>query len=1551
MILNYSKENGININDFFTKQKLPTDINEDEFNTFKQLMKETGDSAYVIAEQLDNKVNPAIVDYANTTEVSNMSMKGLIKHTKTANKSIGTLGIASKATAIGVGILNSVLSSSIAFLAGLVINGVINFFDKLHESQEELIKSANEAKTVINELNESLKTNQKFVNTSSQRYAELAQGVNQFTGENLSLNTEEYEEFLDLSNQLAEVFPSLARNYTENGDAIIQLTGGVDTIVSSLNNLVKVQQELANQEIIKNLPKIYESYGNNVDIYKGEIEELYSKIDDIPKHLETILQSPNTYHITDHANMGEYDSALNSIDANYTSTTKMDEMGYGGFVTYNFDVDELQEQATAISNEYKKAISDLELKIQQENQELQNYFFAFLSTNWNYSQMSTSMQSAVQSVVNTIDWTNVIYNGELISSWEQAEEYITSNIINILNNTSEKTKQAFSNLLSIDRSTLSTADFISQYHSLINQIIEEANMSDEEAIDFRVRFNYIIEDDVEALNKARKKISLTRTNTEVLKEKDEWLKTLSPSDLELFLTLTVDKETSLDGLKSALEDAREIVDKYTKVDISSTIESLGNLQSIYQTLHSAVQEYNETQGLSLDTVTALLQLDDRYLSTLINEDGQLKLNTESFNALTQAKLYDLEVDTITNTLSLIESLKTENDALVALKENTINLAGAKWEDVEATIEQARATLLLKQAEGEDVANRLEALDMIEQSAENKEKIFDTAKNTLVTSTNAFYKVTTPSSNSKKDNVFDWIANSITNVEREIDNLNDKLANASLADKLAIYDQLTEANKKLISSTKSAASAYEKEWNKQSSKISPAYKTQIMSGSTFKLENFSNETTYNNITNAQKAYEQWQSMLQSYNNALQQQEDNDEAKIGTLLEIANLKLEILGLEDSEGLSAKDRNAILEKEKLLKKEILDYNLLLATSEEERIRLQMEYNKYLKDNDEQQYDNTKSERNNEISYHDTKIQDVQNRIALKELQGGHGSQKDYEIMNYHLGEQKALEQANYDAAYLARKGFKYGSDKWNEYNDQMQEAQNNINACTQAQIENNRAILLLPVKEIEEENEKLEEQLGTWEKYKSKVENAIGYATNLVQEQIDILNESKETISDYWDEKIKAVQDEKDAFTESNDELQRQIDLENAKYNLEKAMRNKTVRVYRKGEGFVYESDAEAVRNAQQDLDQKNYDITVSNFDKTIDSLNEQKENAIKPIDEQIKSWTKYAENIDKVINSYENLISMQDFFEVFGNDALSSVLSMDTGILDTFQTKLNEAKLETDTIQAKIDANQLTIQAIQKEAEGALTTASQVELARKNIKDLITNNEEEIQAIDERKIKTTDWSNSWTTANSLLSSSMGYLDSTHSTLKDSEALILDERKKKLEEFKDAAVNLYKEIAMQLNNSTSSFKSLESILANAKNTYQEILDYHSKAEGKGLSSANIVFDDLPKYHNGGIVKSSNKLPENLIALTDENLKPNETIAKLLNGEVVLNNKQMGNMFDNIIRTYPSSTPLNKRENSLTNISIGDVNVYNPDNTDMIVDEIVKELPLKVIQKLHSK
>lgn len=63
--------------------------------------------------------------------------------------------------------------------------------------------------------------------------------------------------------------------------------------------------------------------------------------------------------------------------------------------------------------------------------------------------------------------------------------------------------------------------------------------------------------------------------------------------------------------------------------VKANDEALDSLQSAYQTLQSAVEEYNETQVLSLDTVQALLNLKPEYLSALIEENGQLSINEEA----------------------------------------------------------------------------------------------------------------------------------------------------------------------------------------------------------------------------------------------------------------------------------------------------------------------------------------------------------------------------------------------------------------------------------------------------------------------------------------------------------------------------------------------------------------------------------------------------------------------------------------------------------------------------------------------------------------------------------------------------------------------------------------------------------------------------------------------------------------------------------------------------------------------------------------------------------
>ena len=76
-------------------------------------------------------IDDALLSYLKTCKNGEAYMDGFDKHVNKTNKSIGLMGVKSKIAAIGVGVLNSVLSAGISVLVGFVISGVIKFFDTL----------------------------------------------------------------------------------------------------------------------------------------------------------------------------------------------------------------------------------------------------------------------------------------------------------------------------------------------------------------------------------------------------------------------------------------------------------------------------------------------------------------------------------------------------------------------------------------------------------------------------------------------------------------------------------------------------------------------------------------------------------------------------------------------------------------------------------------------------------------------------------------------------------------------------------------------------------------------------------------------------------------------------------------------------------------------------------------------------------------------------------------------------------------------------------------------------------------------------------------------------------------------------------------------------------------------------------------------------------------------------------------------------------------------------------------------------------------------------
>lgn len=155
----------------------------------------------------------------------------------------------------------------------------------------------------------------------------------------------------------------------------------------------------------------------------------------------------------------------------------------------------------------------------------------------------------------------------------------------------------------------------------------------------------------------------------------------------------------------------------------------------------------------------------------------------------------------------------------------------------------------------------------------------------------------------------------------------------------------------------------------------------------------------------------------------------------------------------------------------------------------------------------------------------------------------------------------------------------------------------------------------------------------------EQVLSYANKLLDDQIDSLQEQKEAIEKSIEEQIKAkekeislLEAEKEALEDKNEEKNKEIELEELQRNLQKA-NQRTMRVYREGYGWSYEKDPEALKEAQQELDEFYTEQEIDNIDKRIEALEKEVEALEKTTDEEEDTYDTRLKNLDKQIEKAE------------------------------------------------------------------------------------------------------------------------------------------------------------------------------------------------------------------------------------------------------------------------------------------------------------------------------
>ncbi len=338
------------------------------------------------------------------------------------------LGKSFNFAAIKATALNAAMNAIASFGIGMAIQLAINAIDDLVHAQERAIEKANEFISTVEEQRQSLSDNKNTIDSIKDDYERLADGVN-VLGENVSLSTEEYTRYNEITNQIADMFPQLIQGYTDEGNAIIKHKGNVEELTAAYRE----QAEAYKATLITGSNDAYEgmeaSIGNNATFIWQESGAIYQK--QLAEDLLDVLNSGNRGEISefllDAVNTGDQDNIANEL---LLFEDLMQSAGIEGVNAAHpiNSIDELIENSGKIAAVIKQLTSEINTEVAKITPITQ----ALVEITPEFESLPDDVQSIISQIISQLDGDFYLehnFDPNEISSW------IVDNVITRFNNT------------------------------------------------------------------------------------------------------------------------------------------------------------------------------------------------------------------------------------------------------------------------------------------------------------------------------------------------------------------------------------------------------------------------------------------------------------------------------------------------------------------------------------------------------------------------------------------------------------------------------------------------------------------------------------------------------------------------------------------------------------------------------------------------------------------------------------------------------------------------------------------------------------------------------------------------------------------------------------------------------------------------------------------------------------------------------------------------------------------------------------------------------------
>lgn len=634
-------------------------------------LKDTQIETILSANGLQNELLKTTTNELANVVVTNMVAKEQQKTTGT------TLGLGTAFKGLWISIEKTALAmakflfTTPAGWATLVVSaiGIVGLAIKKHTDDakkaiEEARERTSELYDEFKKMNNTLADHKKTVAELADRYDELSKGVDLSSNENISLSTDDYEEFLDINKQLADSFPALKNGVDENGNSILSLgTKGI-TAKKQLEELLKTEEDLNRFRIASGLEEAFKG----VNTYVDEADKASNKLNSVVNYYDEIISGlQETAENIDLSTSGQpvdggmpifkgnsinekyYMQALNdSVNEFFESLDKerYDELYHLGIAPstlftqvhdiYGFEVysqafqltlEEQEELEGIIQDNLSTAIMILSESFDEESQELQNVveqgknswtdfvpnLVAGMKSKQTFKNLDHDLQDIAIKIVEGLDYS---YATAMAEYNPDPYFYIRDKLIVPMSKLKDSDKQlladSYNNLLTIDANDLSNSnrEEITKHINTISNILGE----DFDSLELRVAFGFDSGDDA----KKRLQNSIIRLTSDMT-DHDEYAYLMGEIDFDNFTLQQAEiwlKATQgAENAKQAVEMYKAELDKAAKADnqplsISETVDQLKTkIKPAFDSLESAWKDIFTENGFALNSIDILSTCD------------------------------------------------------------------------------------------------------------------------------------------------------------------------------------------------------------------------------------------------------------------------------------------------------------------------------------------------------------------------------------------------------------------------------------------------------------------------------------------------------------------------------------------------------------------------------------------------------------------------------------------------------------------------------------------------------------------------------------------------------------------------------------------------------------------------------------------------------------------------------------------------------------------------------------------------------------------------------